>query len=991
MTDLFDFTNDEPRIIEIISGSLKGDQGDTGVGLIVGGSPGQVLAKISSSDYDLVWQTIDKDFIGLDDCDNTSDLDKPISDATQVALDLKANIGDIGSGGVALGETSITAYRGDRGKIAYDHSNIITGNPHSVTKANVGLGSCDNTSDANKPLSNAVIAAIAAKADLVTGKVPLTQLPAFSMLSLGETAASAYRGDRGKTAYNHTAIVTGNPHSVNKNDIGLGNCDNTSDNGKPISALQQVLFDLKADLVNGIVPLSQLPESLSVTVEEYANLAAFPATGDAGTYYKALDTGIVYLWSGTEYTSISGSLVIGETSSTAYRGDRGKSAYDHTLLINNPHATTKTHVGLGNCDNTSDVGKPISTLQQAAFDLKANLISPSFTTPTLGVALCTSLNGLIPTSQSVGFTFAGGTTSKTLTVLGNVSVNQDLLTTSSPEYVTAKLTSLTDGYIPKHTSDAVGLANSNIFIGTYGIGINTASPATGAVLDITGTGINSSSIIIPRDTTTNRPSTGVEGMLRYNSTLRGFEGYQGATPGWLGFGSVPGGSTGSVQYYNSGILGGSSSFIYDSVSGAQTVLGLKARTLNGMLANLSDYDHLYLQGSAAGKGVYIGDTGSDHPLTVCGLVNFVGFYGLSTENAAIYKPGIIESEDYFHSVLEVKNASGTYRRSGGMYIEHIDDDVTAYIPDNPSTPTINEAEHFNGLGLYVWSGSKLANPGFEESSKDITGTWTVAGTRTRIDRPDIGASGLLSISYQYGYGCATNEFQASNPNPGSNAQATQLCAILAFIEPQMGHGTGNSAVINGHTLYYNYDVMSAINMGPFDARSGLLVVSGGSPAGKFQSGIDLSNVAITTTGQVILFPYNVARGLNMNSSSIIGCGSLACGSATFSSGVLFLSTVVINSTLSCLALTTGAIGCSTIAASGALTVNNGLGLYGKNSGGTARNISRINTNNSIEYATNADYLITIGWDAAQTNPVYMRLGGANKNLQVDANNFVRAY
>jgi hypothetical protein len=43
-----------------------------------------------------------------------------------------------GGGGVALGETSTTAYRGDRGKTAYDHSQVVSGNPHGTTAADVG-------------------------------------------------------------------------------------------------------------------------------------------------------------------------------------------------------------------------------------------------------------------------------------------------------------------------------------------------------------------------------------------------------------------------------------------------------------------------------------------------------------------------------------------------------------------------------------------------------------------------------------------------------------------------------------------------------------------------------------------------------------------------------------------------------------------------------------------------------------------------------------
>ena len=43
-----------------------------------------------------------------------------------------------GGGGVELGETSTTAYRGDRGKTAYDHSQVTTGNPHGTTAADIG-------------------------------------------------------------------------------------------------------------------------------------------------------------------------------------------------------------------------------------------------------------------------------------------------------------------------------------------------------------------------------------------------------------------------------------------------------------------------------------------------------------------------------------------------------------------------------------------------------------------------------------------------------------------------------------------------------------------------------------------------------------------------------------------------------------------------------------------------------------------------------------
>lgn len=73
-----------------------------------------------------------------------------------------------GSSGLTLGETSITAYYGDRGKAAYDHSQLTAGNPHGVTKTDVGLDKVDNTSDADKPISTLQQAEFDKKLD--TGK-----------------------------------------------------------------------------------------------------------------------------------------------------------------------------------------------------------------------------------------------------------------------------------------------------------------------------------------------------------------------------------------------------------------------------------------------------------------------------------------------------------------------------------------------------------------------------------------------------------------------------------------------------------------------------------------------------------------------------------------------------------------------------------------------------------------------------------------------------
>ena len=90
----------------------------------------------------------------------------------------------------------------------------------------------------------------------------------------------------------------------------------------------------------GHVPASQLPSYVD-DVQEYPSRSGFPATGEAGKIYVATDTNLTYRWTGSGYVEISPSLALGETSATAYRGDRGKAAYDHSQIKSgNPHGTT---------------------------------------------------------------------------------------------------------------------------------------------------------------------------------------------------------------------------------------------------------------------------------------------------------------------------------------------------------------------------------------------------------------------------------------------------------------------------------------------------------------------------------------------------------------------------------------------------------------------------------------------------------------------------
>ena len=71
-------------------------------------------------------------------------------------------------------------------------------------------------------------------------------------------------------------------------------------------------------------------------VLDYNSQSNFPGTGESGKIYIAKDTNKTYRWSGSAYVEISASLALGETSSTAYRGDRGKIAYDHSQVAHAP-------------------------------------------------------------------------------------------------------------------------------------------------------------------------------------------------------------------------------------------------------------------------------------------------------------------------------------------------------------------------------------------------------------------------------------------------------------------------------------------------------------------------------------------------------------------------------------------------------------------------------------------------------------------------------
>ena len=83
---------------------------------------------------------------------------------------------------------------------------------------------------------------------------------------------------------------------------------------------------------NGRIPSTQLPSYVD-DVLEFASRSNFPATGETDKIYVAKDTNITYRWGGSTYVEISQSLALGETSSTAYAGDKGKANADNIAQL----------------------------------------------------------------------------------------------------------------------------------------------------------------------------------------------------------------------------------------------------------------------------------------------------------------------------------------------------------------------------------------------------------------------------------------------------------------------------------------------------------------------------------------------------------------------------------------------------------------------------------------------------------------------------------
>lgn len=187
--------------------------------------------------------------------------------------------------------------------------------------------------------------------------------PSALTISLNGTSQGAYDGSAAKSinvtaasvgaaaaSHSHTkSQITDFPTSMPASDVKAWAKADT----KPSYGFSEITGSLDVSKLSGIIDSSHLPSYVDDVVE-YTSSSTFPTEGEAGKIYVDLTTNKIYRWSGSAYVVISETIALGETSSSAYRGDRGKIAYDHSQVTSgNPHKVTKSDVGLGNVENKS--------------------------------------------------------------------------------------------------------------------------------------------------------------------------------------------------------------------------------------------------------------------------------------------------------------------------------------------------------------------------------------------------------------------------------------------------------------------------------------------------------------------------------------------------------------------------------------------------------------------------------------------------------------
>ena len=249
-----------------------------------------------SNKADKVVGAVANNFAGLDASGNLIDSGSKADDFATAAQGALADtavqsvtVPATPDGTIVVDDEPLTVYNHPTGTV-HESAAVKVGNDalghvvlgSALTKGDVGLGNVDNTSDADKPISNDTQAALDEKVDAVDGKGLSTndftdaykeKLDGISdeankvtvpvqpdgTIEIDGVPAAVYEHPA-TTAHEAAAVKVGNDalghvvlgSALTKGDVGLDNVDNTSDANKPISNDTQAALDEKVDKVEGM-------------------------------------------------------------------------------------------------------------------------------------------------------------------------------------------------------------------------------------------------------------------------------------------------------------------------------------------------------------------------------------------------------------------------------------------------------------------------------------------------------------------------------------------------------------------------------------------------------------------------------------------------------------------------------------------------------------------------------------------------------------------
>ena len=264
-------------------------------------------------------------------------------------------------------------------------------NPHQVTKAQVGLGNVNNTADLDKPISTLTQQALdelsariaSTDADLINYRTSAAQdlIDSQIRVEISNVAQSVTVEEAARMSAD--AVLGGRITGIEEIIPSTASTDNLlADRAFVNSSINNMAayyitasasgnaFGDHARLVSG--PWYFQGQLRTPTMNDYALVVADETHDNKSARYlfDGVQWAFQYILNNTEFTQAQ----IDAINSTITKGK--VDSYDaHIIDTNNPHEVTAEQVGLGNVNNTSDMNKPVSTLQQAALNLKQNIIA----------------------------------------------------------------------------------------------------------------------------------------------------------------------------------------------------------------------------------------------------------------------------------------------------------------------------------------------------------------------------------------------------------------------------------------------------------------------------------------------------------------------------------------------------------------------------------------------------------------------------------------